>query len=761
MSVLSRRIFALSVFIAANYFIGIHLRRSYTTGNNSSMIRKTNNDIVALQTQIASKTVSSNFTNDGAPYISSNTQKNISSIKNISSSLSSSNKIPSSYNNAQPFTSNRTNINETETKNASLFIETNTTTIQEDKILRDLLIGFALNYNVTAIYRTVHAFHEKVPGPQQHIALFVNLPEPIRIELTHRFPRVILLDPDQVIDPDMEFMNISISRSRLNPAHRRYAYQTKWLSDHSNQYDRVIMSDIRDIALYSDPFEQLVNITDKGVQVYTEIYKYSEQPHNQRWIRACYGEEYLTRIEDEMVTCCGVIAGTTRALLDYLYAFIKELRVKAGCHDVGTDTAVHVKILHDVLPDVQIVDSDHSLIRHNPSPNREDYEGEIDQTTGGIFNNDGRLYALVHQYDRCPSLIEPYHKRHDISNESEEFKHSVGVKVTQPSQADKKMEVATNKSDAVPDNSAQHKEGVVEDDSTQSRAKCYPLSNNTRLSSTSSMVISTPNTTTNKPFLSGTFVLQTMGEMGNNLAALAYYYAVKTIAYEDFNLNLTLHIRKQNVHKADSAAQNVKCLKSFRDVDFDECNWFQNGKGKICQDKVSNHFKGFKHLARCTDNHTIVELSENLRKTSGSSDGIRSFLKVYVDMLNDPSIMELFREMNIGWTTDEPWPFLCNEGRVHASDQLINEFYSKGLPQFFAFDNETKISSGCCSQFPEKDENVFHYRSFIKDLSRNNFHMHWGGAELRPDNAAKMLLESLPNGSKEPLCRAGLIWTEF
>ena len=71
--------------------------------------------------------------------------------------------------------------------------------------------------------------------------------------------------------------------------------------------------------------------------------------------------------------------------------------MKAGCHVVGTDTAVHVKIIHDVLPDVHIVDSDHALIRHNPSLNN--IEEEIDPTTGGIFNNDGRLYALVHQYD--------------------------------------------------------------------------------------------------------------------------------------------------------------------------------------------------------------------------------------------------------------------------------------------------------------------------------------------------------------------------
>jgi len=456
MSVLSRRrIFALSVFVAANYYIGIHLRRSNTTGNNSSIIRKTNNGIVALQTQIPSKIGRNNFKNyynDSAPYISSSTQENISSSQNISSS--SSNILLTSYDNGQPIvgSASRTNVNETETKNISSSIEIINTTIQEDKILKDL---------------------DGAP-----------------------------------------YLNISSSQQN---------------SSNSKNMDN--------------------------------------------------------------------------------YTWNKE-------------------------------------------------------------------------------------------------------------------------------------EGVGEDNLTQSRVKCYP--NNTR-TSTSSMVI--PMVPTPK-LLSGTIVLQTMGEMGNNLAALTYYYAVKTLAYEEFNLNLTLHIRKQKHKKADSAAQNVKCLKSFRDVDFDECNWFQNEKGKICQDKVNSQFKGFKHLARCTDNHTIVELSENLRMTSGTSYGIRSILKVYVDMLKDESIMELFREMNIGWTTDEPWPFLCNKGRIHASDQLINEFYSKGLQQFFAFDSDTKTSSGCCSQFPEKDENVFHYRSFIKDLRKNNRHMHWGGAELRPDNAATMLLESLPSGSK-------------
>ena len=163
-------VFALSVFIAANYFLVVPLGRSYTTTNDYY----------------------------DAPYhhISSSTQQN-------AKHQTSSNYVAS-----------RTNINETSIKNKSLFIKTNTTI--QDNTMRDLLIGFAMNYDVSAIYRTVHAFHEHVPGPQQQIALFVNLPESIKIELTNRFPRVTLLNPDEVVDPNMEFMNISISRSHLN-----------------------------------------------------------------------------------------------------------------------------------------------------------------------------------------------------------------------------------------------------------------------------------------------------------------------------------------------------------------------------------------------------------------------------------------------------------------------------------------------------------------------------------------------------------------
>lgn len=50
---------------------------------------------------------------------------------------------------------------------------------------RDVLIGFAVNYNAAQIYPTLHAFHE-MTGPQQDIVLFVTLPNQVKVSSAGR-----------------------------------------------------------------------------------------------------------------------------------------------------------------------------------------------------------------------------------------------------------------------------------------------------------------------------------------------------------------------------------------------------------------------------------------------------------------------------------------------------------------------------------------------------------------------------------------------
>ena len=239
-----------------------------------------------------------------------------------------------------------------------------------------------------------------------------------------RFPRANLLDPKEVMNDTDEFWGNSPTNIR-NPAHSRYIYTSKWLFDHRHVYDRVIMTDIRDVAIYADPFDQIQdgNKTKTQVQTFTEISTYRGQGNwaNQPWVRNCYGESFLQSIMDEKITCCALVAGTMHGLMSYLRAFLDQLREKHMCDLVGADTAIHVWIIHKILTGVQIVDSDHSLIRHNPRPQH--VKERFDISTGGIYNADGQLYALIHQYDRHPSLAEAYLKRHDITFETIQFQN--------------------------------------------------------------------------------------------------------------------------------------------------------------------------------------------------------------------------------------------------------------------------------------------------------------------------------------------------
>ena len=54
-----------------------------------------------------------------------------------------------------------------------------------------------------------------------------------------------------------------------------------------------------------------------------------------------------------------------------------------------------------------------TIIRHHPTV--EQVREQFDAITDGLrTNSDGQLFALIHQYDHHPSLVEAYHKWHSI-----------------------------------------------------------------------------------------------------------------------------------------------------------------------------------------------------------------------------------------------------------------------------------------------------------------------------------------------------------
>jgi len=281
-------------------------------------------------------------------------------------------------------------------------------------------------------------------------------------------------------------------------------------------------------------------------------------------------------------------------------------------------------------------------------------------------------------------------------------------------------------------------------------------------------------TTTQNKQLRGTFVLQLQGELGNHIAALANYYAVKTIASREFDLNLALHVRKQRLRrgaKQDYTAQHAKsCLVSFRELDFDECDWnvavnasqpaTNDGvnpvRGTVCDGRIARQSQFWEGRSK-TNNDTLVEWASSLplgvssTNVGPSPDQIRDQLRNYAAMLRDPDIMDAYRHTEgLGWSDnnnddESSHPFLYNIGLFHANQRLINEFWSPGLASYLAFDTNDTL---CCDNMPAEDEHVFHFRSFKADLRDPRKLFGWGFAELRPEPAAELLAGTLARGSK-------------
>tara|TARA_B100000683_G_C12494050_1_gene555582 strand:+ start:298 stop:1305 length:1008 start_codon:yes stop_codon:yes gene_type:complete len=264
-----------------------------------------------------------------------------------------------------------------------------------------LLIGYASGYSFEVVHSLSSAFH-LVTDSTASIVLFSELRGRERRQLEQKFHRLRLVDPrslDHVVD--MSWGQGVLSK----PAFFRYFVTHNWLLPRYDDYEYIIVSDTRDIAIFGDPFVQFYGMGNH-VLTFTERNKYIDDPRwNQRWVRNCYGEPFLKGIMQEQITCCGLVGGTSHAMKTYLHHFLQELLKKQGCDEQGIDTAVHVWIVHKHPDIVKVIDAEAALIRHCPA-------SIVKDSRGRVLNKLGQPYALIHQADRVPDIWEPYYRQH-------------------------------------------------------------------------------------------------------------------------------------------------------------------------------------------------------------------------------------------------------------------------------------------------------------------------------------------------------------
>jgi len=161
--------------------------------------------------------------------------------------------------------------------------------------------------------------------------------------------------------------------------------------------DQVLLSDMRDVLFQADPFETPV----EGLEVFLE------EPHmtiadewfTHRWMLSLYGQEEVSELAHEVASCSGTVVGDRASMLRYLREMSQAIvwrRRPLGSHD----QAVHNHLLRTGrLDPVEIVanGAGRVLTMAEMADIRRDADGRV-------LNADGSLPAVLHQYDRHPTL---------------------------------------------------------------------------------------------------------------------------------------------------------------------------------------------------------------------------------------------------------------------------------------------------------------------------------------------------------------------
>ncbi len=179
----------------------------------------------------------------------------------------------------------------------------------------------------------------------------------------------------------------------------RFYYYYEFLVSHRAEYDRVVLTDVRDVVFQKDVFGVS---WDENLHCFLEAdgHPISSDKWNAYWIEKIGGASLLQKLGSCTISCAGVTFGATPVMLRYLQSMcehlsstIDRLDLDQGFHNV----LIWTKEL-DAITLGQCAQSEVLTMGLMAD------EAIRCDEQGRILNNDGSLVSIVHQYDRKPAI---------------------------------------------------------------------------------------------------------------------------------------------------------------------------------------------------------------------------------------------------------------------------------------------------------------------------------------------------------------------
>lgn len=183
-----------------------------------------------------------------------------------------------------------------------------------------------------------------------------------------------------------------------HPITARHFFYMQFLEQHP-KYSLVMLSDARDVVFQANPFNGL----EEGVIhafLQDETLIYGQDNIDTDWYRGMYGTDGIAQVLGKPIACAGTVFGDVQSLLQLERAMFAEIaRVMRGV----VDQVIFNKLIN--FPDKSFK----VKIHQNGLSNVLTFGGVSDhkfQIVGDHVFIDGHLPAVLHQYDRVPTVSE-------------------------------------------------------------------------------------------------------------------------------------------------------------------------------------------------------------------------------------------------------------------------------------------------------------------------------------------------------------------
>ncbi len=250
---------------------------------------------------------------------------------------------------------------------------------------KNLILGLAANYDWPILKNFVCSLRQT--EYKDDVVLFVDA----------------RLDPDTRAALDRYHIGtIGIDGSisdNLPPSVYRIMLFHDFLAEHKDEYNQVLLTDVRDVVFQKDPF---AFETHNKLCFFMESASIplKESNWNALWMIATFGVKALHEMGDNLISNVGTVVGPAERMIPYLASLIRHLENVKVHMMFGIEQAVHNYV-------IMSKEVDDYLIFHTedgPVATLSEYK-EIRQDENGFFLNlKNDVAHVVHQYDRHPSL---------------------------------------------------------------------------------------------------------------------------------------------------------------------------------------------------------------------------------------------------------------------------------------------------------------------------------------------------------------------